>query len=251
MKLDMSKAFDRVEWSFLDEVMLKLGFSNKWCQMVHECLSTTEIQILLNGSPCTSFKPTMGIRQGDPISPYLFLITMEVFTRALAQAESTKAIQGIKISRNASQVSHLLFADDCLLFVKADMHNVNNLLDIINNFSEISGQQINFQKSAVFFSKHFPSRHCRMLLRRLKMKKMSLEEKYLGIPLFLKRKKTSSFSSLVSNIKFRLKRWNGKFINQTGRSVKHVLNALPSHHMGVFKIPETTIKEMNKVQRDY
>ncbi|XP_026428547.1 uncharacterized protein LOC113324442 [Papaver somniferum] len=176
---------------------------------------------------------------------------MEVFTRVLAQAESNDAIQGINISRKAPQVTYLLFADDCLIFVKADMHNVNNILEIINKFSVISGQQINFQKSA--FSKHLPPRHCRMLLRRLKMKQMSLDEKYLGIPLFLKRKKTLSFSSLVNNMKSRLKKWNGKFFNQSGRSfmVKHVLNDLPSHHMGVFKIPETTVREMDKVQRDY
>ncbi|XP_026452106.1 uncharacterized protein LOC113352509 [Papaver somniferum] len=177
---------------------------------------------------------------------------MEVFTRALAKAESDGKIQGIKISKKALQVSHLLFEDVFLVFAKADIHNVTNLLQVIKSFSDISGQQINFQKSAVFFSKNMHPRHCRMLLRSLKMKKMELDEKYLGSPL-LKRKKTTSFSSLVDNTKNRLTKWRGKFINQSGRSVlvKHVLNTLPSHHMGVFKIPDATIKELDKVQRNF
>ncbi|XP_026397082.1 uncharacterized protein LOC113291806 [Papaver somniferum] len=178
-----------------------------------ECISTTEIQLMLNGSPCTPFKPTRGIRQGDPVSPYLFLLTMEVFTRSLVEAE--RKIQGIKIAKNASPVSHLLFADDCMLFVKDDLHNVNNLL--------------------------------------LKMKKMSLHERYLGIPLFLNRRRTTYFSSLVEGMKSRLFKWNGKFLTQSGRSimVKHVINAMPSHQMGVFKIPKATIKEMDRVQRRF
>ncbi|XP_026395820.1 uncharacterized protein LOC113290426 [Papaver somniferum] len=110
LKLDMSKAFVRVEWSFLNRVTEQLGFSSKWCGFIQEFVSTTEIQVLLNGSPRQAFKPLRGIRQGDPISPYLFLLTMEVFTRALAKAEMEEKIQGIKISRKAPQVTHLLFA---------------------------------------------------------------------------------------------------------------------------------------------
>lgn len=253
LKLDLSKDFDRVEWSFLIKIMQQMGFVDDWCALVHQCISTTEIQIQLNGAPCSSFKPSRGLRQGDPLSPYLFLLSMEVFTRALAHAEQHKMIQGIKIARHAPQVSHLLFADDCLLFTKANIHNVNNLLDVIHAFMQSSGQQVNFQKSSVFFSKNVHPRHSRILARRLKVNKMSLEEKYLGIPLFLNRRKTTSFSSLVDNMRKRTSRWRGRFINQTGRStlVKTVLNAVPVHQMSIFKIPETTIEEMNKIQRQF
>ncbi|XP_026384490.1 uncharacterized protein LOC113280062 [Papaver somniferum] len=129
LKLEMSKAFDLVEWVFLDRVMKQLGFNSKWCNLIHKCICNTDIQILLNGSLGKAFKPTMGIRQGDPISLYLLLLTMEVFTRALAKAESERKIQGIKISRKSPQVTHLLFADDCMVFAKVDIHNVTNLLN--------------------------------------------------------------------------------------------------------------------------
>lgn len=154
----------------------KFWFTDHFCDLIQECINTTETQILLNEAPCKSFKPTREIRQGEPLSPYLFLLSMEVFTRSLDKAEAEKKIQWIKIAKNAPPVSHMLFADDCLLFVKADLHNVNNLLPVISHFSSISGQQVNLQKSVDFFSKHLHSRHCRILLRRLKMKKMTLDQ---------------------------------------------------------------------------
>ncbi|KAL5726163.1 hypothetical protein ACHQM5_009231 [Ranunculus cassubicifolius] len=115
-KMDMAKAYDRVEWGFLLEVFRRLGFSEKWCSLIHQCISTTSLRILLNGAPYEYIKPTRGLRQGDPLSPYLFIVVAEAFSRMVGRAEDLGLIHGIKVMRRAPSISHLLYADDLIVF---------------------------------------------------------------------------------------------------------------------------------------
>ncbi|XP_026399163.1 uncharacterized protein LOC113295015 [Papaver somniferum] len=107
LKLDMSKAFDIVKWGFLGDILKAFGFSEHWCDLIYQCISTSSISIMLNGSPCKSYRPTRGLRQGDPLSPYLFIICMETFSRYLLQAEQNNLIHGVKAGRSV-MVQHVL-----------------------------------------------------------------------------------------------------------------------------------------------
>lgn len=115
LKLDLSKAFDMVEWSFLISILRQLGFHSDWIYMIKQCVSTTNISLLINGSPSASFTPTRGIRQGDPLSPYLFLFVMEAFSRLLQHSVVSDQLQGLRINKHFPAIHHLFFADDCLL----------------------------------------------------------------------------------------------------------------------------------------
>uniref|UniRef100_A0A803NTC6 Reverse transcriptase domain-containing protein n=1 Tax=Cannabis sativa TaxID=3483 RepID=A0A803NTC6_CANSA len=119
MKLDMSKAFDRVEWHFIEQVMLKMGFGSTLVELILRCICSVSYSFLLNGFIQGSVAPQRGIRQGDPLSPYLFLICSEGFSRLLQFEEATGALHGLKVSRSAPSISHLLFVDDCVLFCRA------------------------------------------------------------------------------------------------------------------------------------
>ncbi|XP_026399135.1 uncharacterized protein LOC113294986 [Papaver somniferum] len=121
IKLDLSKAFDRLEWSFLDKVLESFGFSKDFCNLIIQCVTTTSINVLINGSPCDQFVPTRGIRQGYPLSPYLFILAMKYLSRSLLAVEMKKDLTGIKVSRKAPPITHLLFADDILIFGQANM----------------------------------------------------------------------------------------------------------------------------------
>lgn len=139
IKLDMSKAYDRVNWVFLLKVLKAYGFSAHWIGRIHQCISTVSYKALINGKTTEVFKPKCGLRQGDPLSPYLFLFCMDILSRMLKLGEEVKQFQGIKISRRAPSINHLFFADDALLFFKADKKGCTNIIQILTNFGRISG----------------------------------------------------------------------------------------------------------------
>ncbi|XP_026410523.1 uncharacterized protein LOC113305730 [Papaver somniferum] len=181
IKLDLSKAFDRLEWSFIMSVFKKLGFSIDWCQMIFQCISTISCSILVNGSPGDVFFPTRGIRQGHCLSPCIFIICMEALSQFLLKGEKENVIQGFKLRKDSPPISHLFFADDCMLFSKASLTYARNLMRIINKFAKASGQAINLEKSGFFTSRKMHHKHIKMLLKTLG----SSSEKYLGTPIEL------------------------------------------------------------------
>jgi hypothetical protein len=153
LKLDMKKAYDRVEWNYLQAITLKLGFHQLLVQLIMRLVSSNSFSVLLNGDCLSSFKPTRGIHQGDPISPYLFLIAAEGLSCLLKSRSQSSELSGIKVVPTAPMVSHLLFADDSLLFFKANRESAAVVKDILQIYCDASGQQINVQKSSIHFVK--------------------------------------------------------------------------------------------------
>ena len=119
IKLDISKSYDRVEWSFLQQIMLKMGLLDQWVNLAIETVSTASYSILINGEPKGLIKPTCGIKQGDSLSPYLFLFCAEGLSSMIRKAVTTNKLKGIQSCRDGVRISHLLFADDSLLFCEA------------------------------------------------------------------------------------------------------------------------------------
>ncbi|GLT53433.1 hypothetical protein SLA2020_267030 [Shorea laevis] len=119
LKLDMNKAYDRVEWPFLEGVMRKMGFDERWIRWILNCISSISYSVLINGESFGSILPTRGIRQGDPISPYLFIICAEALSAMLQEAERSRVVTGVPIAKGRVRLNHLFFADDSLLFCQA------------------------------------------------------------------------------------------------------------------------------------
>jgi hypothetical protein len=116
MKLDMSKAYDRLEWDFVEGVLRKIGFANRWISLLMSCIRTVTYLILINGQPHGLITPTRGLRQGDPLSPYLFILCAEVLSSLLQHSSKEGLISGVSLSRGGTRIHHLFFADDSLLF---------------------------------------------------------------------------------------------------------------------------------------
>lgn len=143
VKTDMSKAYDRVEWDFIEHLLRKMGFAERWITWIMWCVKSVKYKVLINGIPRGRIVPHRGLRQGDPLSPYLFILCTEILIKNLQKAEELKQITGLKVARASPAVSHLFFADNSLLFCKATREESEVLLSLLTQYERSSGEQIN------------------------------------------------------------------------------------------------------------
>ena len=151
MKFDMSKAYDSVEWIFLEQLMRKMGFHGRWANLVMATIKSVSYSFFINGVPQGSIKPTRGIRQGDPLSPYLFLLWSEGLNGLLNKAMARGELRGFLLCKNGPQISHLFFADDSLIFCRAKMGDLQAIQSALALYERASGQKINGTKTNLFF----------------------------------------------------------------------------------------------------
>ena len=131
IKLDMSKAYDRVKWGFIKQVMEKMSFHEKWINLIMHCITTISYFVLINGVAYGSIIPTRGLRQGDIVSPYIFLLCAYGFSSLINDAARNQRISGVSICKGSPKITHLFFADDSLLFCKANIQECQKLIDIL------------------------------------------------------------------------------------------------------------------------
>lgn len=249
LKADMSKAFDRVEWGFLRGIMSKLGFCSKWVMM---CVSSVSMNILYNGSPVQSFIPQRGLRQGDPISPYLFIMITEGLSALLRNAESRGILHGVAFTKRAPKVTHLLFADDSYFFFNAKVSEVQAFMNIIHLYSVASGQIMNADKSTVYFSPNVNTTLKSSLQNILGVNVGSMGS-YLGLPSMGGKNKCELLGYIKNRMINKIKGWGHRFLSRAGREVflKSVLQALPTYTMSVFLLPKTLTKEVEIVMNSF
>ena len=154
IKLEISKAYDRVEWVFLREIMLKLGFDDRWVHLAMETMHTATYSVLINGEPKGYITPSCGIKQGDPLSPHLFLLCAESLSSLIRKAMERQQLRGILSCTNGVCISFLLLADDSFIFCQATLEESQHLLEILRRYEAASGQAINRQKTSIFFSRN-------------------------------------------------------------------------------------------------
>lgn len=151
VKLGMSKAFDRIEWKFLEAVLHAMRFPNRLVSLIMKCISTVQFSFMLNGPAFGSLEPQRGIRQSDLLYMYLFIMCSEVFSSILQDLQSCGRIRGVKVAGTAPTISHPLFADDTLLLGNAMVEEATNLKFAISLYERVTvtGQLVNYDKSGV------------------------------------------------------------------------------------------------------
>jgi hypothetical protein len=253
LKLDMSKAYDRVEWDFLEAILRKLGFAEQWVAVIMSCVRSVQYLVLLDRVPKGYIITSRGIRQGDPLSPYLFLICAEGLSALLRQASTSGRLKGTQTYRGGPWVSHLFFADDSLLFGQASIAESERFMAILNLYEASSGQKINQEKTAIFFSTNTPQATRLLIQDYWGSRGVANFDKYLGLPAMIGQSKKSIFHSLKARIVQRLQGWKEKFILRAGREIliKAMAQAIPTYAMNCFKLPKTWCEEINSLIARY
>ena len=254
-KLDIEKAYDHVNWEFVLEVMRRMGFGQRWISWIFWCMSTVSYSILINGVSEGFFRSTRGIRQGDPLSPYLFVLGMDILSRLVNKAVEGNFLSGCKLGgareEEEVEVSHLLYADDTLLFCKDNPDQLACLRWILMWFEALSGLKINLNKSEIF-----PiggRENIEMLTAELGCRAGSLPTMYLGLPLGASHKSVRMWDTIEERFRRRLASWKRQYISKGGRVtlIKSTLSNLPIYFMSLFRIPSLVCKRLEKIQRDF
>ncbi|XP_062086353.1 uncharacterized protein LOC133792461 [Humulus lupulus] len=220
IKLDMSKAYERVEWSYLKAMMARLGFSPHWIHLVMQCLYSIRYMVVAGDKELGPIIPSRGLRQGDPISPYLFLLCSEGLLKLITHFGNRGWLHGCRVARGAPVVSHLFFADDSYLYCRAseeETTKINLLLRCTNT----------------------PAESRMWICQNLDILEAGLGCFYLGLPSMLGRNKTVMLGFLKERIRQRIEGWEGKLLSRASKEVliKFVAQALPSYAMNVFLLP--------------
>lgn len=184
IKLDLSKAYDRLNWEYRKSVLAAFGFCNRWIAWVSDMFSTPNFYILLNGTPTTTFNASRGLRQGDPLSPFLFIIVVEGLGRYIEKELQERKIKGLQIWGNDLPITHQQFVDDIMLFCTVSLREVKRMKTILDLFMEALGNQINKEKSYTYFFKTIGNVKT-YLTRILGFRSGDLPTKYIGTLLAL------------------------------------------------------------------
>jgi hypothetical protein len=253
-KLDLEKVYDHVNWDFLIYLLRRCGFSEKWRKWIYFCVSSIRFSILVNGSPCGFFPSSRGIRQGDPLSPMLFVIVMEAFSRLIDKATNAGMLSGFSVGnldRAPMVVSHLLFADDTLIFCEADPAHLFHLQSILIWFEATSGLRINLGKSELVQVGEVPC--LEELADILGCKTSKLPMKYWGLPLGAKFKSKDIWNPIIEKMERRLAGWKRIYLFKGGRVtlIRSTLSNLPTYFLSLFPIPADVATRIEKIQRNF
>lgn len=248
IKVDLEKVYDRLKWRFVTDTLKDIVFHEKFIHLIHYSISSSREQILWNGEALERFKPSKGVRQGDPISPYLFVLCIECLFHLINFVVDQKAWTPIQLARGGPKLSHLAFTDDLLLFSEASISQANTIKKVLDTFCASSGQKVNYEKTRIYFlgNVHWLNRN--LIVQQLGYQGTPDLGKYLGVPLHHQKANAQSFCFIIDKLEQRLSCWKDKSLSFAGRLTlnKVVIQAMPTYIMQTNSIPESVCKDIVK-----
>lgn len=218
-----------------------------------ECVSTVSFSVFANKERRTSLPLACGLRQGDPHSPYLFLIVANVLSQLITHSISNNSISGLKMKRTCPQLSHLFFADDAILFFTAERSDCQGILRLLQVYSTTSGQILNFDKSGALFSANTPPCRCEAICNILGVSQADPKAKYLGLPASWGKSKGEAYNFLIERALAKMQGWKSKLLSQAGKEIliKAVVQSIPSYAMSCFELPQAFCDKLNSMIKNF
>ncbi|GJS54510.1 RNA-directed DNA polymerase, eukaryota [Tanacetum coccineum] len=250
-KVDFAKAYDSIRWDYLDDVLNSFGFGSKWRSWIRGSLISGKASILVNGSPTSEFQFHRGLKQGDPLAPFLFILIMESLHLSFSRAVEAGIFTGIEIGSSLT-ISHLFYADDAVFIGEWSHNNLKGIMNILRCFSLLSGLSINVKKSQLLgigISDSIVSEAAKSLGCSI----MKTPFKYLGIPVGGNMSLIKAWDESIVKLKRRLSKWKLKTLSIGGRLtlLKSVLGSTPIYNMSLFKVPKSVLHSMESLRRNF
>lgn len=243
-----------IDWkAFIRNMMERFGFNQIWIQRVMTFISSASYTFLHDGEQFGRVIPGRGVRQGDPMSPYIYIMCVEGLSAIICRNEEAGLIHGCRIAKEAPVISHLLFEDDCYLFFKATKAEAGVMKRILSRYAEISGQIINFNKSVVTFSPNIRLVDREEVCMELGVQENASPGKYLGLPMNIRRNKKSVFEFLVDRVEKKLQAWRVQKILKAGKVtlLKTSAQSIPNFWMNLLLIPGDVCDAIEKKMNYY
>nr|XP_027120587.1 uncharacterized protein LOC113737577 [Coffea arabica] len=247
--LDMMKAYDKVSWPFLLQVLRYFGFSETWIDMIWRLISNVWFSVLVNGGLHGFFRSSLGLRQGDPISPSLFVIGAEVLSRALNTLHTQRGFTPFEVPPHCPIITHLAFADDVIIFSSGGKSSLRLIKRVLDDYSEASSQQINPQKSCFLTHPRAPSQRTAVVNQILGYNKRVFSIRYLGCPLYTGKSKKVYYTNTYIGEANRILSWKNQILSPGGNVVliQSVLASMPIHLLAAASPPKGMLMVIEKL----
>ena len=247
VKIDISKAFDSVQWTFILTVLAAMNFPEKFIIWIKKCIELVSFSIQINGELAGYFNSKRGLRQGCSLSPYLFVICMQTLSKLLDKAALEKRIGYHPYCKDLS-LTHLCFADDVLVFSDGKKKSIEEILAVFGQFAKMSGLNISLEKSTSYLA-GVQAEDSIAILYQFPFEAGTLPVRYLGLPLLTKKMTVHDYSRLLSQIRSRISSWTARHLSFAGRLqlIGSVLYSTINFWMSAFRLPNQCIQEINSI----
>ncbi|KAL0437489.1 UNVERIFIED_CONTAM: Retrovirus-related Pol polyprotein from type-2 retrotransposable element R2DM [Sesamum radiatum] len=247
INVDLRKAFDSVSWGFLSQVLYGYSLPPLFNSWIMKCVSTSSFSMVLNGSLHGFFPSKRGLKQGDPMSPALFLLCMEFFLRMIKR-KTTNSEFNFHPKCEKLKITHLLFADDLMLFSCGDFLSIHILMECLQEFRDVSGLAVNTSKSSIF-RVGIVDNELDVILARTEFTRREMPVWYLGIPLGAQRLSVSDYSPLMDCIAYCISKWTTKSLSFSGRLelIRSIIQGVECFWLQCFPLPAAVIDKIHRL----